>query len=383
MEASVRRRWRESSKRSSASAGAGAPFRGIAMARPTPRPTRKRSRGSCHDATTGVIEMSPEHNSAVGSSRSESARPARFRGTIASRAFRSRVGRRWTIAPGRSGRPMPHRSDSAAGAASLQRLGLCIAGLKQPSARRVETTEAVAKRYSDIAGARDRLVAIAALPLRMRGSRKHSSPGCDFHFGERAAAASRSRRKTARFKPEARRLVGQLVAQRDLTGRWVVASRRSCCIAADSASDASSEATGGAESEPGSRSIGHEKELRVDGTRAASRLDEAGLVLANSRYSFCFRFSLARVRFRRPREATSLRAPRGSSRQGPAFVQGSVTSAILPWTRRPPSLQPSDQRVGRICRISRHDYRRALLGQVSTIAAPIRRLAWSRSQPDQ
>ena len=40
---------------------------------------------------------------------------------------------------------MLHRSDSAAGAASLQRVGLCIAGLKQPSARRVETTEAVAK----------------------------------------------------------------------------------------------------------------------------------------------------------------------------------------------------------------------------------------------
>ena len=39
---------------------------------------------------------------------------------------------------------MLHRSDSAADAASLERLGLCIAGLKQPSARRVEPTEAVA-----------------------------------------------------------------------------------------------------------------------------------------------------------------------------------------------------------------------------------------------
>jgi hypothetical protein len=34
-------------------------FRGIAIARPAPRPARKQSRGSCHDATTGVIEMSP------------------------------------------------------------------------------------------------------------------------------------------------------------------------------------------------------------------------------------------------------------------------------------------------------------------------------------
>ena len=33
--------------------------RGIAIARLVPRPTRKQSRGSCHDATTGVIEMSP------------------------------------------------------------------------------------------------------------------------------------------------------------------------------------------------------------------------------------------------------------------------------------------------------------------------------------
>ena len=35
------------------------PDRGIAIARPAPRPTRKQSRGSYRDATTGVIEMSP------------------------------------------------------------------------------------------------------------------------------------------------------------------------------------------------------------------------------------------------------------------------------------------------------------------------------------
>jgi hypothetical protein len=40
---------------------------------------------------------------------------------------------------------MPQRSDSAADAAGRQRLGLCIGGLKQPSARCGETTEAVAK----------------------------------------------------------------------------------------------------------------------------------------------------------------------------------------------------------------------------------------------
>ena len=34
--------------------------RGIAIARTAPRPTGKQSRGSCHDATTGVIEMSPK-----------------------------------------------------------------------------------------------------------------------------------------------------------------------------------------------------------------------------------------------------------------------------------------------------------------------------------
>ena len=33
--------------------------RGIAIARLVRRPTRKQSRGSCHDATTGLIEMSP------------------------------------------------------------------------------------------------------------------------------------------------------------------------------------------------------------------------------------------------------------------------------------------------------------------------------------
>jgi hypothetical protein len=34
--------------------------RGIAIARPALRPTRKQSRRSGHDATTGVIEMSPK-----------------------------------------------------------------------------------------------------------------------------------------------------------------------------------------------------------------------------------------------------------------------------------------------------------------------------------
>ena len=40
---------------------------------------------------------------------------------------------------------MPQRSTSAADAAGLERLGLCIAGVKQPSASCGETTEAVAK----------------------------------------------------------------------------------------------------------------------------------------------------------------------------------------------------------------------------------------------
>ena len=40
---------------------------------------------------------------------------------------------------------MPYESSSAAGDVGLERLGLCIAGLKQPSARCGETTECVAK----------------------------------------------------------------------------------------------------------------------------------------------------------------------------------------------------------------------------------------------
>ena len=40
---------------------------------------------------------------------------------------------------------MPHGSDSAADAGGVEELGFCIAGLKQPSASRGETTEAVAK----------------------------------------------------------------------------------------------------------------------------------------------------------------------------------------------------------------------------------------------
>jgi hypothetical protein len=41
---------------------------------------------------------------------------------------------------------MPQTSNSAADAAGLERLRLCIAGLKQPSASRDETTRAVAKQ---------------------------------------------------------------------------------------------------------------------------------------------------------------------------------------------------------------------------------------------
>jgi len=40
---------------------------------------------------------------------------------------------------------MLQRSNSAADAAGLERLGLCIVGLKQPSASRDQTTQAVAK----------------------------------------------------------------------------------------------------------------------------------------------------------------------------------------------------------------------------------------------
>jgi hypothetical protein len=36
---------------------------GIAIARPARQPTRKQSRGSCHEVTTGVIEMSPLRSS--------------------------------------------------------------------------------------------------------------------------------------------------------------------------------------------------------------------------------------------------------------------------------------------------------------------------------
>ena len=54
-------------------------------------------------------------------------------------------GRAPTIDPGPSGSADAWRSNSAADAAGLEQLGLCIAGVKQPSARRSETTEAVAK----------------------------------------------------------------------------------------------------------------------------------------------------------------------------------------------------------------------------------------------
>ena len=89
----VRRCARSSSRR------AGDCLRGIAIARPAPRPTRKQSRGSCHDATTGVIEMSPLRSSAPGRSRRSRSRnaivapPAWFRRN--ERGSRSDRSRRW------------------------------------------------------------------------------------------------------------------------------------------------------------------------------------------------------------------------------------------------------------------------------------------------
>ena len=44
------------------------------------------------------------------------------------------------------GQPDAYGSNSAVDASGLQRLGLCIAGLKQPSAMRGGTTAAVAKQ---------------------------------------------------------------------------------------------------------------------------------------------------------------------------------------------------------------------------------------------
>ena len=47
---------------------------------------------------------------------------------------------------------MPRESNSAVDAARLERLGFCIAGLKQPLASGGETTEAVAKRSGGVRG---------------------------------------------------------------------------------------------------------------------------------------------------------------------------------------------------------------------------------------
>jgi hypothetical protein len=55
-------------------------------------------------------------------------------------------GRAPTIDPRPEGSADGYRSSSAADASGLERLGSCIAGVKQPSARRGETTEAVALR---------------------------------------------------------------------------------------------------------------------------------------------------------------------------------------------------------------------------------------------
>ena len=68
------------------------------------------------------------------------AAPARSRSARCDHAH----GRGRTIAPGLGVGRRHRESNGAADAVGLERLGLCIAGLKQPSAGRGETTECVA-----------------------------------------------------------------------------------------------------------------------------------------------------------------------------------------------------------------------------------------------
>ena len=143
------------------------------------QPARMQLCGQRQAATIGVIQMSPLHNSAVGSSRSESARPARCRGTIASRANRSRNrSRRDDCSGPEVGGRCRRESNSAVDAARLERLGFCIAGLKQPSASGGETTEAVAKalRGPSSRESRSRVVA-RSVPARLDVGDRDGAPG--------------------------------------------------------------------------------------------------------------------------------------------------------------------------------------------------------------
>ena len=109
---------------------------------------RHRSRSDARPAMAGLL-LTHETDHVLGRSRAlEAIAPDRRRVPAAARLLSAHsdhaVGRRG-IALGRRGRPMPRRSDSAADAAGLERLGLCVARLKRPSAGCRETTEAVAK----------------------------------------------------------------------------------------------------------------------------------------------------------------------------------------------------------------------------------------------
>ena len=57
-------------------------IRGIAIAGPVPRPTRKQSHCACHDATTGVIEISPIRSRGPQRRESKSSRRGGSNGTI-------------------------------------------------------------------------------------------------------------------------------------------------------------------------------------------------------------------------------------------------------------------------------------------------------------
>jgi hypothetical protein len=95
------------------------------------------------------------------------------RATPAVRANQSRGRPSPDARSGPEGSADGQRSNSAADAAGLERLGLCIAGLKQPSARRRETTVAVALQQRGPSGRENK--AIAPRPVRTRFDAARSS----------------------------------------------------------------------------------------------------------------------------------------------------------------------------------------------------------------
>ena len=155
--------------------------------------SRVGARGECFAADADRVDRIRGDRFGDGAGRSRASQLTRA--TPAIRANQSRGRPSPNDRPGPEGSADAQTTNSAADAAGLEQLGLCIAGLKRPPARRGGTTEAVAKEWRAARNAADcsprTAHADARAPTIDPGPRGSPTRGEAIAHGSRWARAAR------------------------------------------------------------------------------------------------------------------------------------------------------------------------------------------------